>query len=90
MLILLEVRSNSGIVKHGRFQSEFNRGSASSNPGRLDYRTNTRLVLSPQVRSILPEKMAKNFSYRRWADKAYNPDMVSKSETLYKKPGYTT
>jgi len=90
MLILLEVRSHNGIVKHGRFQSEFNRGSASSNPGRLDYRTNTRLVLSPQVGSILPENMAKYFSHRRWADKAYNPDIASKSEKLYKKPGYTT
>ena len=47
MLILLEVRSNRGIVKHGRFQSEFNRG------------------------------------------KVYNPDIASKSEKLYKKPGYT-
>ena len=40
--------------------------------------------------SILPENMAKNFSHRRWADKVYNPDIVSKSEKLYKKPGYTT
>ena len=34
--------------------------------------------------------MAKNFSHRRWADKAYNPDIVSKSEKLYKKRGNTT
>jgi hypothetical protein len=33
---------------------------------------------------------AKYFSHRRWADKVYNPDIVSKSEKLYKKPGYTT
>ena len=30
--------------------------------------------------------MAKNFSHRRWADKVYTPDIVSKSEKLYKKP----
>jgi hypothetical protein len=33
---------------------------------------------------------AKYFSDRRRADKVYNPDIVSKSEKLYKKPGYTT
>jgi hypothetical protein len=26
--------------------------------------------------------MAKYFSHRRWADKVYNPDIVSKSEKL--------
>jgi hypothetical protein len=34
--------------------------------------------------------MAKNFSHQRWADKVCNPYIVSKSEKLYKKPGYTT
>jgi len=34
--------------------------------------------------------MAKYFSHRRWADKAYNPDIAGKSEKVYKKPGYTT
>jgi hypothetical protein len=38
----------------------------------------------------LAKTMAKNFSHRRWADKVYNPDIVSKSEKLSKKPGYTT
>jgi len=33
---------------------------------------------------------AKYFSHRRWADKVYNPNIVTKSEKLYKKPGYTT
>ena len=34
--------------------------------------------------------MAKDFNHRRWAGKVYTPDIVSKSEKLSKKPGYTT